>query len=80
VAVVQQGGRPPGHDDELVPMEGDQELVPGQTYLFATRSDPQGRRFLVARFGDVPVRSAAHQGELRERFTEAVRSPIPFKP
>jgi hypothetical protein len=80
VTVVQQGGRLPGRDDELRLMEGDRELEPGRTYLFATRSDPQGRRFLVAQFGDVPVRDAAHQRELREKFAEAVRSQIAFQP
>jgi hypothetical protein len=76
--VVQQGGELPGRDDELVVMEGDQPLQPGETYLFATRSDPQGRRFLVAKYGDIRVRSAAHKDELRARFTQAVQSQIPF--
>ncbi len=76
--VVQQGGELPGRDDELVLMEGDEPLQAGQTYLFATRSDPQGRRFVVPQYGDVRVQNAAHKDDLRARFTEAVRSPIPF--
>ncbi len=78
VIVVQQGGQLPGRDDEQVLLEGDQRLQRGQTYLFATRSDPQGRRFLVARYGDLRVRSAAHQSQLRARFTEAIQSQIPL--
>jgi hypothetical protein len=76
--VVQQGGELPGVDDQMVQMEGDQPLQSGQTYLFATRSDPQGRRFLVAKYGDLRVQSAAHRNELRARFTEAIQSQIPL--
>ena len=36
-------------------MEGDEPRRSGQTYLFATRSDPQGRRFLVPNYGDIRV-------------------------
>ena len=79
VTVTQQGGYVPGHD-ELRLMEGDQLLELGGTYLFATRSDPAGRHYLVPQFGDVPVRSAAHENDLRERFTKAGRSPIAFSP
>ena len=78
VVGVQQGGQVRGRDDEQVLLESDQALQPGQTYLFATRSDPQGRRFLVPRFGDLRVRSAAQQKQLRARFTEAIRSQIPL--
>jgi hypothetical protein len=79
VVVVQQRGQVRGRDDEQVLLEGDQALQPGQTYLFATRSDPHGRRFLVPRFGDLRVRSAAQQNELRARFTEAIQSQIALR-
>lgn len=79
VVVTQQGGRVPGRN-ELRLMEGDRLLEPGRTYLFATRADSEGRRYLVPEFGDVPVRDAAHRNELRERFMHAVRSQIPFAP
>lgn len=78
VTVVQQGGQKPGHDDEHVVLEGDTPLQAGQTYLFATRSDPEGRRFLVARYGDLRVRDAAHLQQLRARFGTAVRTQIPL--
>jgi hypothetical protein len=76
--VVQQGGEVPGVDDQMVQMEGDKPLQSGRTYLFATRSDPQGRRFLVPQYGDLLVRDAAHQEQLRERFAAAVQNQIPF--
>jgi hypothetical protein len=79
VTVTQQGGYLPGNN-ELQLIDGDPPLQPGRTYLFATRSDPAGRHYLVPRFGDVPVQDAAHRTELRERFTEAGRSPIPVSP
>jgi hypothetical protein len=79
VLVAQQGGYVPGAN-ELRVMEGDQLLEAGKTYLFATRTDTDGRRILVPRFGDVGVRDAPHQGELKQRFTEANRTAIPFQP
>ena len=76
VVVAQTGGYLPG-GNELRLMEGDQLLEPGRTYLFATRSDAEGRRLLVPKFGDVLVQNPAHQIELRERFTAASLSPLP---
>jgi hypothetical protein len=79
VLVAQQGGYIPGAN-ELRLMEGDQLLEAGKKYLFATRTDTDGRRILVPRFGDVGVRDAAHEGELKQRFSEANRTAIPFTP
>jgi hypothetical protein len=76
VVVAQTGGYLPG-GAELRLMEGDQLLESGRTYLFATRTDAEGRRLLVPQFGDVRVQSPAHETELRERFTAASRSPLP---
>jgi hypothetical protein len=77
VVVAQQGGYLPA-SNELRLMENDQLLEPGRTYLFATRTDAEGRHLLVPEFGDLLVRNAAHRDELRQRFTEANRSAIPF--
>ena len=77
VVVAQQGGYLPA-SNELRLMENDQLLEPGRTYLFATRTDAAGRHLLVPEFGDLLVRNAAHRDELRQRFTEANRSAIPF--
>jgi hypothetical protein len=79
VTVTQQGGYVPGRN-ELRLMEGDRLIEPGDTYLFATRADPEGRHYLVPQFGDVLVQGAAHENHLRERFTKAMRSPIAFAP
>ena len=76
VLVAQPGGYLPG-GNELRLMEGDQLLVPGRTYLFATRSDAEGRRRLVPKFGDVLVQNSARRVELRRRFTAASSSPLP---
>jgi hypothetical protein len=79
VLVAQQGGYVPGAN-ELRVLEGDQLLEAGKTYLFATRTDTDGRRIVVPRFGDVGVRDTAHHGELKQRFSEASRTAIPFHP
>ena len=76
VLVAQTGGHLPG-GNELRLMDGDQLLVPARTYLFATRSDAEGRRLLVPKYGDVLVQNTAHRIELRERFTAASLSPLP---
>jgi hypothetical protein len=77
VVVAQQGGYLPA-SNELRLMEDDELLHAGGTYLFATRTDAEGRHLLVPAFGDLLVRNAAHRDELRQRFTEANRSAIPF--
>lgn len=79
VTVAQRGGELPGVDDQQVLLEGDQPLQANQTYLFATRTDAKGRRFLVPQYGDLRVRDAAHQEQLRARFDDAVKNQIPFR-
>jgi hypothetical protein len=76
VVVAQSGGYLEG-GNELRVMEGDQLLEPGRTYLFATRTDAEGRRLLVPKFGDVQVQDPTHQTQLRERFKAASLSPLP---
>lgn len=78
VTVTQQGGYI-AERNELRLMEGDSLLEAGKVYLFATRSDPKGRHFLVPGFGDVKVASKAHRDELRRRATEAKHREIRFE-
>lgn len=77
VVVTQAGGFDPARNERKV-MHGDTPLQAGRIYLFATRSDPKGRHFLVPGHGDLPVRDAIHRAELRRRFTEATRNQVPL--
>ena len=77
VTVTQEGGYV-AERNELRLMEGDTLIEPGHVYLFATRSDPNGRHFVVPEFGDVKVRSKAHQAELHQRASEAKGRQIAF--
>jgi hypothetical protein len=79
ILVTQEGGFDPSRNEHKV-MHGDTPLQAGRVYLFATRSDPRGRHFLVPGHGDVAVKDAAHRAELRRRFSEASRNQIALTP
>lgn len=77
VVVNQQGGAV-ADERKFVSMEGDPMLVPGATYLFATRRSASFGNTLVPVFGDLRVTGAAEQAALVARFTTAVAQQIPF--
>ncbi len=77
VTVTQEGGYIADRN-ELRLMEGDALIEPGHVYMFATRSDPNGRHFVVPEFGDVKVRDKAHKAELHQRATEAKGQQVRF--
>jgi hypothetical protein len=81
VTVSQTGGydRAKNH---MVLVEGDPPLEKGQEYLFATRLDREEGWYAVAAppFGDVRLRDARHRAEVVEKFEQAHREEIPFRP
>lgn len=92
VTVNQQGGYRK-EDNSLFRMEGDPQLLePGNSYLLVTRTFQQKEwHTLVPGYGDIVIRipkhaksaevlGSQHAGELRQRFTAAVKTQIPFNP
>jgi hypothetical protein len=76
VVVNQQGGFTSAREKVLI--EGDELLVGGQTYLFATRSyRERGWHTLVPVRGDVRVTSTAHLRNLERRFDVARSQQLP---
>lgn len=72
VTVNQEGGVDPSTGG-LVLVQGDSLLVPGATYLFATRTHPNGSwQTLVNGFGDVPLTDAATRAAQRAKFAYGV--------
>ena len=75
--VNQQGGFQKGAAEPLL-FDGDRMLKPGQTYLFATKENPElGLQTLVPRHGNQPTKSAgSEKSSVTERWTDAVRDQI----
>lgn len=84
VTVNQQGGYWPENDDpatNLHLVEGDALLIPGKTYLFATRADDKGQwHTLVPNYGDLVIENEKQKAELITEFEEAVAHQILFNP
>jgi len=67
VLVNQQGGYRENEEGqtELLVIEGDQLLVPGETYLFATRYlESENWHTVVPAFGDIKIDSEAKKAEI----------------
>lgn len=78
VVVNQQGGFLP-ETNELILIDGDALIEPGQTYLFATlTNDVTGWHTVIPGYGDLQVRSAQNRDELRARFSAARQNQIPL--
>jgi hypothetical protein len=76
VTVNQRGGY---RDGVLVLMEHDPLLVPGQTYLFVTRLNPDKGWYTISAPGlaDIPLTDAAQRAAVVAEFREAHRQEIP---
>lgn len=78
VVVTQDGGFDEEEGREIV-VDGDPALQPGSTYLFVSRTDPNGEwQHIVNVFGDIRVESDLERAQLRERFRNAARNEVPF--
>jgi hypothetical protein len=63
--------------DELVVVEGDTLLRPGQVYMFATRvRKERGWHTLVPSYGDVLIADAEKQSLMVEKFRKATQEQI----
>lgn len=85
VTVNQQGGTWPATDDgtagDLHLVNEDALLVPGQTYLFATLPDAEGRwHTLVPVYGDIAIKDDAHRAEVTAVYQDAVQNQIIYDP
>ncbi len=81
IVMVNQEG---GYDNKLSRMilvEGDSLLIPGETYLFATRFHPEGGwHTLVPVYGDIRITSDDHRTHMTSTFRTAVQEEIPYSP
>ena len=76
IKVNQAGGF---EGDELFLMEGDQQLIEGKTYLFATRYLPEEDwHTIVPVGGDIPYNSEEDKKELVMKYKNAFKEEIPF--
>lgn len=79
VLVNQQGGyiENEAGETELLLIEDDQLLVPGETYLFATRYlESENWHTVVPAFGDIKVDSDAKKSDLVKAFKEAYKNQV----
>jgi hypothetical protein len=78
VTVNQQGGY---EGRELILVEDDPLLVPGQEYLFATGLHPgEGWHTLVPGYGDLLITDDQQRADLIAKFREAAREEIVYTP
>ena len=81
VLVSQSGGMTA--DGELIVIEGDGPLEPGQAYLFVTRNldddDEPAHTITAEGYSDLPIESEAERRKLTERFLAAIANEIPYK-
>lgn len=83
ITVNQQGGLWPvdseSKQQELHLVNEDALLVPGQSYLFATRADAAGRwHTVVPLYGDIAIKDAAHQAALTATFQDAIANQVEY--
>jgi hypothetical protein len=79
VLVNQQGGYQENSEGqtELLLIEDDQLLVPGETYLFATRYlESENWHTVVPAFGDIKIDSEAKKSDLMKAFKEAYKNEV----
>lgn len=80
VMVNQEGGYDTKHS-RMVLVDGDALLIPSETYLFATRHDPEGGwHTLTPVYGDVRIADDDHRAHLTSTFRSAVQEEIPWSP
>ncbi|MCM3574161.1 hypothetical protein M3172_13275 [Mesobacillus subterraneus] len=79
VLVNQQGGYLENEEGEteLLLIEDDQLLVPGETYLFATRYlESENWHTVVPAYGDIKIDSEAKKSEIMKAFKEAYKNQV----
>lgn len=83
VVVNQQGGHwqadENGNPGALHLVNEDALLIVGQTYLFATLPDAEGRwHTVVPVYGDIPLKDDNHRAEVTAVFEDALQNQIPY--